>query len=131
MIVGLTINPIDTTDPKNHNIVKDGRAVQDQINTKHNILNEGNAIVVGALAAIGEIRSASMTVMTTSENLDAMLYLGTPFDSSDAAKKTALIRRIRILQYKKITFVLMVTLLMMRQVVLLLLILVYLLIMMV
>jgi hypothetical protein len=67
-------------------------------------LNEGSAIVVGALALSGETRSSSMnviatstaldqsmTIMTSSESQDAILYLGTPFNTTDAARKTALI----------------------------------------
>jgi hypothetical protein len=67
-------------------------------------LNEGSAVVVGALAASGEIISSSMnviatstaldqsmTIMTKSESRDAILYLGTPFNTMEAARKTALI----------------------------------------
>jgi len=43
------------------------------------------------VVAISNTLDQSMTIMTNSESRDAILYLGTPFDSSDAARKTALI----------------------------------------
>jgi hypothetical protein len=44
-----------------------------------------------SVIAISDVLDQSMSIMTNSENQDAILYLGTPFDSSDGARKTALI----------------------------------------
>ena len=76
--------------------------LQSSLDAKQNTINQSSAVLTGSLQAIGQVncaefnllssgtdKNAYLSVLADGENFDAIIYLGTPFDQADAAKKCA------------------------------------------
>ena len=61
-------------------------AITNLQNTKQNAINMSSTILMGSLKTIGPVISAELEVSSSSQDTDAILYVGTPFENSNYAK---------------------------------------------